>query len=127
MKRFSVGLLHVTVALFAAACGSATRPIGERGPNPDRDVSVTVKNENFYDAPVYTCRGPQRDRLGVVTSNTTRDFTFRWIPSDLRFLIDFTGAGRYLSTAMHVETGDALEFVITSHFNRGIGNARCIG
>ena len=127
MKRLSVGLLYVAVALFAAACGSARQRIGERGPDPDREVSVTVKNENFYDAAVYACRGTLQDRLGVVTSNTTRDFTFRWITSDLRFLIDFTGAGRYLSTAMHVETGDELQFVITSNFNRGIGNARCIG
>ena len=127
MKRFSVGLLYVAVALFAAACGSATQRIGERGPDPDREVSVTVQNENFYDATVYTCRGTQRNRLGVVTGNTTRDFTFRWITSDLRFLIDFTGGGRYLSTAMHVEPGDVLQFVITFNFNRGIGNARCIG
>ncbi len=126
MKRFSVRLHYVAVALFAAACGSATQRIGQRGPDPSREVSVTVKNENFYDATVYTCRGTQRDRLGVVTSNTTRDFTFRWVTSDLRFLIDFTGGGRYLSTAMQVETGDELQFVITINFNRGIGNARCL-
>ena len=127
MKRFSVRLLYVAVALFAAACGSAMQRTGERGPDPNREVSVTIKNENFYDATVYTCRGTQQDRLGVVTSHTTRDFTFRWVTSDLRFLIDFTGGGRYLSEAMQVETGDELQFVITINLYRGIGNARCIG
>ena len=127
MKRSSVRSLCATVALFAVACGGSTQRTRERGPDPSREVSVTVKNENFYDATVYACRGTQQDRLGVVTSHTARDFTFRWITSDLRFLVDFTGAGRYLSTAMHLETGDELQFVITSQFNRGIGNARCIG
>ncbi len=126
MKRFSVRLLHVAVALFAVACSSGTQRTGGRGPDPDREVSVTVKNENFYDATVYTCRGTQRDRLGVVGSNNTRDFTFRWVSGDLRFLIDFTGGGRYLSQAMQVETGDELQFVITINLYRGIGNARCI-
>ena len=127
MKRFSVRLLYVTVALFVAACGSATQQIRERGPDPNREVSVTIKNENFYDATVYTCRGTLQDRLGVVSSNTTRDFKFRWVTSDLRFLIDFTGGGRYLSAAMQVETGDVLQFVITPNLYRGIGNARCVG
>ena len=127
MKRVLFRLLYVAVAFFAVACGSATQRIGERGPDPNREVTVTVKNENFYDATVYTCRGTHRDRLGVVGSNTTRNFTFRWVTSDLRFLIDFTGGGRYLSQPMQVETGDELEFVITINLYRGIGNARCVG
>ncbi len=127
MKRVSFPLFYVAVAFFAVACGSATQRIRERGPDPNREVTVTVKNENFYDATVYTCRGTQQTRLGVVTSNTVRDFKFRWVTSDLRFLIDFTGGGRYLSQAMHVETGDELQFVITTNLYRGIGNARCVG
>ena len=127
MKGLSVRLLYVVIALFTVGCGHATQRIGEQGPDPNREVSVTIKNENFYDATVYTCRGTQRDRLGVITSNTTRDFTFRWVTSDLRFLIDFTGGGRYLSQAMQVETGDELQFVITLNLYRGVGNARCLG
>ncbi len=127
MKKFSVRLVQGVIVLLAVGCGSATQRVRERGPDPDREVSVTVKNENFYDATVYTCRGTQQDRLGVVTSNTVRDFKFRWVTSDLRFLIEFIGGGRYLSQAMQVETGDELQFVITTNLYRGVGNARCIG
>ena len=127
MKRFLVRLVQGVVVLVAVGCGNVSQRTGERGPDPKREASVTVKNENFYDATVYTCRGTQQNRLGVVTSNTVRDFKFRWVTSDLRFLIDFTGGGRYLSQAMHVETGDELQFVITTNLYRGIGNARCVG
>jgi hypothetical protein len=126
VKKFPLRLLYVAVAIFLTSCGNASRRIGEQGLDPNREVSVTVKNENFYDATVYACRGTMQDRLGVVTSSTTRKFKFRWVTADLRFLVDFTGGGRFLTTLLQVETGDELDFVITINFNRGLGNARCV-
>ncbi len=125
MQRFLVRALYGGMALAVAACGSASRRVDE-GPDPRREVVVTVKNENFYDATVYACRGTQQDRLGVVSSSGTRTFTFRWVTSDLRFLIDFIAAGRYLSHNLHVETGDELQLVIPFDMHRGRGNARCV-
>ncbi len=126
MRKLFVRLGYVFVVSAVAACGSATRRVGERELDPTREVVVTVKNENFYDATVYTCRRTQQDRLGVVTSNGTREFKFRWVNADLRFLVDFIGGGRFLTTLLRVETGDQLQFVITSNMHRGRGNARCL-
>ncbi len=126
MRKLFVRLGYVFVVSAVAACGSATRRTGERELDPTREVVVSVKNENFYDATVYTCRRTQRDRLGVVTSNGTREFTFRWVNADLRFLVDFIGGGRYLTTLLRVQTGDRLQLVITLDMHRGRGNARCL-
>lgn len=128
MRKLLVRLGYVfavSAVSAVAACGSATRRTGEQGLDPTREVIVSVKNENFYDATVYTCRRTHQDRLGVVTSNGTREFKFRWVNADLRFLVDFIGGGRFLTTAQSVETGDQLEFIITPNMHRGRGNARC--
>ena len=126
MRKLLVRLGYVFAVSAVAACGSATRRTGERELDPTREVSVSVKNENFYDATVYTCRRTQRDRLGVVNSNGTREFKFRWVNADLRFLVDFIGGGRYLTGVLPVETGDRLQLVITLDMHRGRGNARCL-
>ena len=97
----------------------------DTGFNRVTEASVTVKNENFYDATVYTCRSSQRQRLGVVTSNQTRTFEFRWVASDLRFLVDFTAAGSWMTRPMYTQPGDELQFVITSNMHRGLRRQRC--
>ena len=126
MRRLMVGMLYASMLSTVAACGSATRRTGDRGMDPQREVAVSVKNENFYDATVYACWGRLEDRLGVVNSNATRDFTSRWASRDLRLLVDFTGGGRFLSELLSVEPGDQLQFIITINMHRGRGNARCI-
>ncbi len=124
MKRSVLSLTSISLVLWSAACGtSRARPTsGELGP---QEVSAAIKNENFYDATVYTCPDTRRDRLGVVTSNQTREFRFRWVSGDLRFLIDFTGAGSHITNALYVETGEQLNLVITANMHRGRRQTRC--
>ena len=118
MKRSILSVTSVSLVLWSAACGSSrARPTS--GGLGQQEVSVVIENENFYDATVYTCRDARRERLGVVTSSQTREFRFRWVSGDLRFLIDFTGGGSHITNPLYVETGEELNLVITTHMHRG--------
>lgn len=118
-------LTVISLALALAACGSRGTSVSGESPRSADEITVTVKNENFYDATVYACRSTRQQRLGVVSSNNTRTFTFRWVTGPLRMLVDFTGAGSHISDMITVEPGDNVDFVITSQMHRGPRLNRC--
>ncbi len=110
-------------AAFACAggsSGSSIRPADEK-----EEVSVEVRNENFYEATVYTYRAGSRTRLGVVESNSTRSFEFRWITGDLRFLVDFFANGCLLTPTMSVDRGDDLLLILEAQDYRKSSQALC--
>ncbi len=116
---------HVFWVSAAFACaggsgGSSIRPADEK-----EEVSVEVRNENFYEATVYTYRAGSRTRLGVVESNSTRSFEFRWITGDLRFLIDFFANGCLLTPSMSVDQGDDLLLILEAQDYRKSSQALC--
>ncbi len=118
-----LGLVFWVSAAFACAGGSggsSIRPADER-----RGISVEVRNENFYEATVYTYRAGSRTRLGVVESNSTRSFEFRWITGDLRFLIDFFANGCLLTPSMPVDRGDDLLLILQAQDYRKSSQALC--
>ncbi len=118
-----LGLVFWVFAAFACAGGSgrsSIRPADER-----RDVSVEIRNENFYEATVYTYRAGSRTRLGVVESHSTRSFEFRWITGDLRFLIDFFANGCLLTPSMPVDRGDDLLLILQAQDYRKSSQALC--
>ena len=119
----NLGLVFWVFAALACAGGSgrsSIRPADER-----RDVSVEIRNENFYEATVYTYRAGSRTRLGVVESNSTRSFEFRWITGDLRFLIDFFANGCLLTPPMSVDRGDDLLLILEAQDYRKSSQSLC--
>ena len=110
-------------AAFACAGGSSGSSI--RPADAKEDVSVEVRNENFYDATVYAYRLSSRTRLGVVESHSTRSFEFRWITGDLRFLVDFFANGCLLTPSMSVDRGDDLLLILEAQDYRKSSQALC--
>ena len=79
--------------------------------NPE--LTLAVRNDNFYDATLYAVsRGGHRQRLGVVTGNSRGTFKFRWPHDELRVEIQLLAAGGTSSWSMPVSQGDELELVI---------------
>ncbi len=123
MSVKNLGLVCWVFAALAGAGGSgrsSIRPADDR-----RDVSVEIRNENFYEATVYTYRAGSRTRLGVVESNGTRSFEFRWITGDLRFLIDFFANGCLLTQPMSVDRGDDLLLILEPQDYRKSSQSLC--
>jgi hypothetical protein len=103
--------LAIALIPMAVACG------GRGGPSvaPElatRDLTVEVRNYNFYDATIYALHGGERLRLGIAQAKSISTFTFRWDLGDLRFVIDFIGAGELLGELLPVDPGDDLVLIV---------------
>lgn len=108
--------------LTAFACGGSTP--GPEGVSPEgvETLTVEVVNRNFYDATiyyVYTSTG--RQRLGVVSGNSTRTFTLPWNAGYLRMIMDFIGADASLTEELSADPGDQLmlEILPQAHLRSG--------
>lgn len=55
-------------------CGRV-QSTGQFGAAPDRGIRVEVANLHWRDVTIYATRGSARQRLGLVTSNSTRSFS----------------------------------------------------
>ena len=105
------------VIAMTLACG------GHAGPSvapeiPYRDLTVEVRNYNFYDATIYAWDAGERLRLGMAQGKSTTNFTFRWDLGDVRFIIDFIGAGELVGESLPVEPGDDLLLIIGQEDHR---------
>lgn len=110
-----------TLPLAGAACAhrppaqsSAVAPPVARAP-----VLLHVANSNWADVRVYLVRGAMWVRLGLVTTNSTGEFT---IPADFvgqsgtvtLVAYPVAGAGAWTSPVTSVMPGDELELVVES-------------
>lgn len=85
----------------------------------EQELTLVVKNLNFYDAELYARDQSHRRRLGFVSGNDTANFSFRWPPSrDLQIEIHLVAVGTYLSDPLPVEEGDDLELIIEPDLHR---------
>jgi hypothetical protein len=83
-----------------------------------RELTVEVRNYNFYDATIYAWDSGERLRLGMAQGKSTTTFTFRWDLGDVRFVIDFIGAGELLGERLAVDAGDDLVLIVGSEDHR---------
>jgi hypothetical protein len=106
----------ISLAAVLTGCSVFRR---EAGADPDRDtLTVEVRNQNYYDVTLHAIDGGARERIGVVTGNTTRTLTFRWQRIDLAFQIDLIGAGTYLTRSLPVSPGEVLQLDIRPDLHR---------
>jgi hypothetical protein len=106
----------VFVCLFSA-CGGGFGQSGAPGPR-SRDLSVEVRNHNFYDATIYAWDSGEKLRLGMAQGKSTTRFDFKWDLGDVRFIIDFVGAGELAGERMAVEPGDDLLLIVGQEDHR---------
>ena len=113
--------MAAVVALLCAACAtSRSEPLEEFPIERTRDLTLYVRNLNFYDATLYAVSGAQRVRIGIVGGNQEEKFTFRWSQLDLRIEIDLLAVGKYLTDELPVDEGDELELRIQPDLHRRI-------
>lgn len=105
------------LVLGAAACAS-----GEGKPSlgkaPTRTAVVQVANNGFSDVTVYVVQSGMRRRLGTVTGLSQQRFLLPRPPhqaADVYLLADPVGGARgYLSPAVRVRPGDAVDLRLHS-------------
>lgn len=108
-------------AVVSAGCGLLGH--GRTGPEGDarnRDLTMHVINENFYDATIYAVSSGYRKRLGVVGGNKEDTFTFRWAPQELRVEIKLLAVGSTTTYSLPVDEGDVLELRVQPDLHRRI-------
>ncbi|MSR35733.1 MAG: hypothetical protein EXR95_03670 [Gemmatimonadetes bacterium] len=106
-------MLLIAAALAATGCASGGKPNVYRQAGQGQYIQVTVENQNFKDATVYAVWGAgNRDRLGLVTGNTTQTFTVPWKQGDMRVQVDFIAGDDTVTESMGVNRGDHLQVTI---------------
>lgn len=82
------------------------------------ELTLEVRNDNFYDATLYAHGSGYRERIGVVGSHSSQTFRFRWPVLDLQIEIDLLSAGSVFTHQMPVERGETLQLVIEPDAHR---------
>jgi hypothetical protein len=110
-----MGLLGILLVLVAGAC--APRPAvstpftGEGGGTPT--LRLTVDNQDFRDATIYTNWNGARNRVGMVVGKTTETFTVAWRDYQVRLEVDFIGGGEMkIAEPIGVQPGEHIDFII---------------
>lgn len=83
-----------------------------------RELTVEVRNYNFYDATIYAWDAGERLRLGMAQGKSTTNFSFRWDLGNVRFIIDFIGAGELVGEMLAVDPGDDLILIVGQEDHR---------
>lgn len=78
------------------------------------DITLSIRNDNYYDARVYARWNGERDRLGLVTGLTSEVFTMSGRSGSLRLEVDFVATRNFVSRPVQVGPGDHLTFRIPS-------------
>lgn len=110
-------LVACGIGVVAAGCALAGRGPEEEPLN--LEITLHVRNQNFYDATLYAVPdGGSRTRLGVVRGFNEETFKFRWLHGEMRIVIDLLAAGATYTESMPVTGGDELELIITPDAHR---------
>lgn len=111
--RLVLALFAVVAVTALTACASRAPSWGV-SPGDDGRISLSVHNDNFQDARVFSRLNGERRRLGLVPGNSSDTFTLAGRSGSLRLEVDFVAGGGFLSDAIHVNPGDNLVFRIPS-------------
>jgi hypothetical protein len=125
MKRKTTLLGGILLLVVSVACSRATPAVGGVSPLLEDSVTVTVVNDNFYDANVYALyQGSTRDRLGTVIGHNSQTFRIKYHPRPLVMQMHLVGVGSTLSNEIHVDPGDVLELRIMPDMHRRVTRGR---
>ena len=113
-----------TVLLIAAfGCGGGGRPIGSAvgdpfsGDNMATEITVRIRNTNFYDATVTALSENGRRRLGNVGGNQTASYKMPWtFTGGLRLEIDLLAGPTCTTESITVSPGETVDMEILPDF-----------
>ena len=112
-----------TMLLALAACSRNKQLESELEPRPD-PIPVLVKNENFLDVNVYVIAGGVTRRLGLVSGNSTGQFTIAWGVANgagITLTAQPIGSnGRATSGSLNVSPGQVIEFKVGSVLRQSV-------
>lgn len=119
MRRLARAIpLVLGVAVLGGGC--ATRGGAERPSERSESATVHVQNHNWSDMHLYVFAGGQRFSLGLMTSNTSREFELPraafGAARNLVFIADPIGSVvAYVSDEVFVQPGDRVEWTLQNN------------
>jgi hypothetical protein len=113
-KTAGLGLLLLLLALSACSSRRGRRPQNNLYP----PITVSIENQNFYDATVYLRWRGDRRRLGVVTGNSRGTFESQWYGPDVQIEIELLAGRRHTGDPIGVSPGDQLIVEIPANADR---------
>ncbi len=113
-RTAGLGLLLLVVTLSACTQRRSRRPQQNAYP----PITVSVENQNFYDATVYLRWRGDRRRLGVVNGNGRGTYESPWYGPDVQIEIELLAGRRHLGDPIGVSPGDQLIVEIPANADR---------
>lgn len=112
-------LVGIAVAVLSGCAqlfdrGGGDDDLWDRASGGGGDITLSIRNDNYYDARVYARWNGERDRLGLVTGLTSEVFTMSGRSGSLRLEVDFVATRNFVSRPVQVGPGDHLTFRIPS-------------
>ncbi len=148
--RSTLRFTSCACALFIGACGGSAPANPDAVPsNAPMAVFASVENQNEFDAMIYTYRGGNWTRIGLVETNSTRLLPFTWERDEVRFVIELLGNDEitdlapdqdarktfaadvfgnvpcHLTGRNEVEPDIILVLVVPTELQRNAGGSRC--
>ncbi len=118
MRRIARPLLSLGIAAVLASCATRSSAPDLPGSERDRSIHITIDNQEFQDATIYTVYAGSRQRLGMVTGKRSQTFTVDWPHPDLQLAVQFLAAGSFLTERIPVVPGDHVELQIWAGSSR---------
>lgn len=108
----------IALVLVVAGCG----PLGggSRAAPRGHELTLNVKNQNYYDATLYALYQSRRQQIGTVSGMSERAFSLDWGHPDIRIEIYLLSVGSHFTEPMFIEDGDELELVIDPSLDKRI-------
>jgi hypothetical protein len=116
-----------SMLLALAGCSRNKQLESEMEPRPD-PIPVLVKNENFLDVNVFVIAGGVTRRLGLVSGNSSSQFTIAWSIANAAGVTltaqPIGSNGRASSGSLNVSPGQIIEFKIGSVLRQSVATVR---
>jgi hypothetical protein len=114
-------LLSALLVLAACSRNKELESDADFRPEP---VQIHVRNENFLDMNVAAVAGGVTRRLGMVTGNSSADFTVPWsLGNGTGIILTATpigGTGRAVTPSLNIGIGQAIDFKVASVLRQSI-------
>jgi len=108
----------IALVLVVAGCGFFGG--GSQAAPREREFTLNVKNQNYYDATLYALYQSRRQQIGTVSGMSERAFSLDWGHPDIRIEIYLLSVGSHFTEPMFIEEGDELELVIDPSLDKRI-------
>ena len=117
---FKLRYPHGMIALMFVVAGCGLLGGGSQAAPRGHELTLNVKNQNYYDATLYALYQSRRQQIGTVNGMSERAFSLDWGHPDIRIEIYLLSVGSHFTEPMFIEDGDELELVIDPSLDKRI-------